>query len=463
MKSDLLPLLRHVILICSSVAMLSSCGPSDKIPAPSGSGNAAAPGNGAESKPVTRTEKKSPPPVVIEPKLIDLRTIALFEGAETSPQRTIANLTYKTKGDTRSVFEFYRKQFLDNGWKEAAGSSVTEASASGKFSGAGYHISVSVYPAGAPGSVDVVLHNHGNFDLSKLPVPPGAKPMYSDPITVMHVTEAPVAQTIETCKKLLADAGWEWHGSTDATFYVKQGTNRVTVMISAAPAQGGKTMINYSSELMSADLPVPPDALGVQYVDMLRRISFETTGAGEAVFAWYKPVFAKDGWKPNRDEVLHVDDKDEMIFRNGDGVIFLDVHKEYQGKRKVMLSYTTVAEIEEVGQREKAAAAKMLEASKTRETAKPKLSVAIPPGASDIKKTRNTLKFSVSNGKAKSAAEGLRKYFNEHGWKENAASLDGLAGMLSFSKDLHSVSIDYTDSGFTPAEIGVTVIGAELE
>ncbi|MEY4485116.1 MAG: hypothetical protein RL693_2568, partial [Verrucomicrobiota bacterium] len=454
-----------------SVAVLSSCGQGDKTPAPSGSEGATPSQSTSGSKPDAPAEKSAgkttATAAVIEPKLVDLRTIALTEGAETPGERTLANLVYNTKGDTKSVFQFYQKQFLDLGWKEVAGSSVTGASASGLFSGAGYHISVSAYPVGTPGSVDVMLHNHGNMDLRKLPLPPGTKPIYSSAITVMQSTEAPVAETIEACKKLLADAGWEWHGETDATFYVKKGTNRVTVMVSSAPAEGGKTMINYMGELMSADLPVPPDALGVQYVDTLRRVMFETAGPGEAVFAYYKPALAKSGWKPNRDESYNIDNKDEMVFRNGDGVIFLEVQKEYQGKRKVMLSQTTVAEMDAQAQREKAAAMKMLAAKKAEEKAaemaRPKLNIAVPAGASGIEKTKNSLKFTVSNGKAKAVTEGLRKYFSENGWKENAASLDGLAGMLSVSKDQQSVSVNYMDTGFTPAEVSVTVIGADLE
>ncbi|CAN5886247.1 hypothetical protein BH11VER1_BH11VER1_06230 [soil metagenome] len=465
MKRAPLPFLRHSILACCGVATLTACGPGDKPQVESGSSDKPPSSNSADSKPAAAApDKKSPSVVNIESKLIDLRTIELPEGTATPGQRTLANLIYNTKGDTKSVFEFHRKQFLDLGWKEAAGSSITGASASGMFSGAGYHISVAAYPVGTPGSVDVMLQNHGNFDLSKLPLPPGTKKIYSGPVTVMQATEAPVAETIEACKKLLADAGWEWHGSTNDTFYVKKGTNRVTVMISSAAGQDGKTMITYSGELMSADLPVPPDALGVQYVDTLRRITFETAGASEAVFTYYKPVLAKTGWKPNREESYNIDDKDEMVFRNGDGVLFLEVKKEHQGKRQVMLSYTTVAEMDAQAQREKAAAMKMLAAKKAEEEKpKPQLSIAIPAGASKIEKTKNSLKFTIGNGKAKAAAEGLRKQFSGDGWKEGAGSLEGMAGMLSFSKEQQSISVSYMDTGFTPAEVSLMVTGIELD
>ncbi len=38
-----------------------------------------------------------------------------------------------------------------------------------------------------------------------------------------------------------------------------------------------------------------------------------------------------------------------------------------------------------------------------------------------------------------------------------------MAGMLSPSKDEQRISINFTDSGFTPAEVEVSVIGAGLE
>lgn len=38
-----------------------------------------------------------------------------------------------------------------------------------------------------------------------------------------------------------------------------------------------------------------------------------------------------------------------------------------------------------------------------------------------------------------------------------------MAGALSFSKEKQSVTISYTDTGVMPAEISVSVMGAELE
>ena len=202
---------------------------------------------------------KTPAPVVVVPKPVNLKKLAMFEGGELA-SLSAANASYRVKGGVKPVFEFHKKQFLDLGWKEAAGTSVTDQAASGTFTGAGYTVSVSAYPGGDPGLISVLLHNHGNVELAKLPLPPGTKPVYVGAASAIHVTEAPVAATTEALRTLLMNAGWEPHGNVGDSWHYKQGLNRVSAMISSAPAQGGKTMINFSSELLTGELPVPPDA-----------------------------------------------------------------------------------------------------------------------------------------------------------------------------------------------------------
>ena len=53
-------------------------------------------------------------------------------------------------------------------------------------------------------------------------------------------------------------------------------------------------MIMYTSELMSADLPAPPDAQNVQYVDLFRRLTFETAAEKDAVVAYYEGAPGED-------------------------------------------------------------------------------------------------------------------------------------------------------------------------
>ena len=61
-----------------------------------------------------------------------------------------------------------------------------------------------------------------------------------------------------------------------------------------------------------------------------------------------------------------------------------------------------------------------------------------------MKQTKDQIKFTVGKGKAKAAVESLRKQFRDAGWKENVASIERMAGTLSFSKgDGQSVNITY--------------------
>jgi hypothetical protein len=451
--------------LAMGVAGIAGCGPGDKPPAGSAPGGSASDGGRPDAKAAASSPKK-PAPVVVDPKPINLKKISTFEGGEMTG-RSAANATYKVKGEVKPVYEFHKKQFIDLGWKEGADSVVTDQSASGSFSGAGYTISLMVYSAGTPGSVDVMLHNHGNVALAKLPLPPGTKPVYVGAISSMHVTEASVPETTEAVRKLLTDAGWEPHGNEGDSWHYKQGLNRVSAMISSAPAQGGKTMINYSSELMAGDLPAPADARDLRYVDTQELVTFDTAADKDAVAAYYKQALGKSGWKPNREETYRIDDKDEMVFRNGDGIIFLEMRPGSDGGSKVSLSSTTMTEMDEASARIKAKLAaekkaKEEEAAKHPTAAKPKVSVAVPAGATGVEQSASGLKITVGNGKAKGVAQTWRKQFGDAGWKEGAASLDAMAGMISLSKDDASLTITYTDTGFTPAEVSVSGIGVEI-
>jgi len=448
-------ILLHAAL-CLGLSCLSSCKPKDAGP---GAGASDAKGGG-----VTATR---PAPVVVEAKPINLGKLATFDGAELTGM-SAANASYKAKGDVKAVYEFHRKQFVSLGWKETPETSVTEQSASATFTGAGYKISASVYSAGTPGSVEVMLHNHGNVDLSKLPLPQGTKPFYVGPLTAMHVTEASVADTAEAVRKLLTGVGWEPHGNEGDSWHYKQGLNRLSATISSAPAQGGKTMIHYGCELMTGDLPAPPDAQGVQYVGTQKRLTFETAADKDAVVAYYKQALGKTGWKPNREETIQVDDKDEMVFRNGDGIVFLEVRRGSNGRRQVTLGSSTLTEMNEAAERMrvKLAAekkAQLAEAANKPAPANPKISVAMPAGASGVEQTKGGLKFLVGNGKARGVAEAWRKQFGDAGWKEDAASLEAMAGMISFTKDSGNLTISYTDTGFTPAEVSISGLGVEVE
>jgi hypothetical protein len=94
----------------------------------------------------------------------------------------------------------------------------------------------------------------------------------------------------------------------------------------------------------------------------------------------------------------------------------------------------------------------------------PKVVVTPPADAKIVKQTNDSIKFTVGKGKAKAAVESLRKQFRDAGWKEDVASVTGMSGVVSVSKEGGpSATITYSDTGFLPTELSVSAFRAELE
>jgi len=456
-----------------SIVCLSGCGRSNNSANGDATGTNAPGANPATSAPT------------IEAKPINLATFALPDGAGLTG-KSPANLSYKTKEDTKSAYEFARRQFLALGWTELSGTQISGESASGNFIGAGYKISVTVYPFGGPGLVTVMLNNHGNIDFAKLPVPAGAKPLYTGPLGAMFVTETSVATTTEAVRQLLLAAGWEPHGSEGDVWHYKQGLNRISAMISAAPAQGGKTVINYGGELLCGDLPAPPDAQDIRYSESKGELSFTTTADKVALSKFYNEKLAPSGWKQDGDKAFRNGDYDQMGFYVPKGdVLFLKVWPEDGGVHKVVLEYMTRAAINEMDKAldRQQAAAKLKQAAgagqpgsgpalppeaEAAQPALPKVAVAMPADASHVEKSDKRLSFQVAKGQGQSVAAGFQKRFKDAGWKEESATLQAQAGVVAWSKDGQTsksqrVFLNYTDFGTAPAEIKFSSFGAQLD
>jgi hypothetical protein len=92
----------------------------------------------------------------------------------------------------------------------------------------------------------------------------------------------------------------------------------------------------------------------------------------------------------------------------------------------------------------------------------PKFAVTLPGGVSSLEMKSDEIKFNVGNGKAKAIGEEWRKQFRDAGWKEGVATVNPIAGAVSFSQGSESLSITYTDTGVMPAEVTLSAIGLEL-
>jgi len=163
------------------------------------------------------------------------------------------------------------------------------------FGRKGFLLSLSVSPRESK-TMAVFIQNHGNVKPAKLPVPPKVKPVYVGDASAMYVTDLSVAETKEACRKLLVADGWTTYGAVGDTVDYKQNAIRVSATVSSAPAQGAKTMITYSTILMSADLPVPPDAEELRYAEQTRELSFETAADKNATKKLWRRTNGNQRW-----------------------------------------------------------------------------------------------------------------------------------------------------------------------
>lgn len=455
-------------LVCTALVGVTSCkeGGTGEPTAKAGS----APGTGSPTAPAEAKEPvEAPLGHVTNPaeaaQRLDFTTFPLMEGASDTRDRTLASLNYRVTADVKTAYDFQKKNLAALKWKELPQASVTDQYASGMFARAGFHASVTVMPSSDAGKVDVMMTQHGNVELAKLPRPAGTKEVYVGPLSAMYVTETPVPAATEESRKLLLAAGWEPYGSAGDSLWYRQNAVQLNATIGTAPAQGGKTMISFSSTLMSVEIPAPPDAEDVRYTDTQKRLTFNTTQEKNAVAAFYKTALAKAGWKANREELLFTDEKDIMVFRNpGKDMIMMDIKKTFDNKLGVELTFQSAAEIAAMNAKLDAqAAAYKKKLAAEQNLPAPKVSLALPAGASGVVQTKSGIKFTTANGQARVVVADIRKQFVDAGWKENAATLDTLAGAVSLTKGDQTLSISYTDTGLLPVDAEITLIGAQLE
>ena len=229
---------------------------------------------------------KKPATVEQAAKVLDLSTFPLMDGAKSAESRHVANLSYVAPGDPKKALEFQRKTFGAQGWKELPNSTISDQSASAMFARDGFVVSLSVIPFEENG-VSVRLQNLGNVKPGKLPVPPNAKPVYVGDPTAMYSTQADVAATADAIRNLFVAQGWVPYGKAGDSDFFKQNAILATSTVSSAPAQGGKSMIQYSNQLISADIPAPPDVDDLRYVDEPPELTFATTNQ-DAIVDFYR-------------------------------------------------------------------------------------------------------------------------------------------------------------------------------
>jgi len=393
---------------------------------------------------------------------LNLLTLPAFKGAVEPVNRTVGHMSYNAPGDPQAAFEFHRQQLLKQKWIELPGSAVTDQYASGMFTRHGFLASLSASPLGEPEMVNVALILHGNVDLQKLPIPTDLKPVYVGPQVAMYSSDVPVELTIAACHKLLLAQGWLPYGQAGDSQFFRQNAIRLTANIAAAPAQMGKTMVSYSAEQLSAEVPAPVENVQLQYSDSTKQVLFDTQESEDAIEEFYRTTLTKQGWKATTDKPFAIDWKRGLIFRNkAMDMLELEMYEvEDEKVLRVTVRHYTAAEQEAI---EQAADAALAAKQNSPMPKLEKIKITIPSGADVTEITEKTLEFTVATGQGKAAAAAIRQALSDAEWKEHVTTADDTLGVIEFTKGEQKLSLHYVDPGFIPAEITIKGSGVELE
>lgn len=403
-------------------------------------------------------------------KVVDLSTFPLMPGGVANGPRRLAGLNYSAPGDARGAFAFQKAALEKAGWSELPGRYLSDETCSGVFGKDGFKVSVATIPAG--GKVDVSILNLGDVDPGKLPVPPDAKPLYAFPTAAAFLAEKAPEETADALEALLTAGGWEPYGRAGDVRFFKKNAVRLSARSTAAPAQGGKTMIQLSSELMSVDLPAPAKTLATAYADATKALALDVDMTADDLAAFYREALGKAGWKPTTERPVKDGPESFLIFRNdAKDLAYLDM-RDVGDRLRATLTHRTAAEDAEIARRAEAGIAKRKSDSKRQADMaaakaaadRVRFSVTLPKDARDVKYEAGGIEFKLPAGRGTAAAGSIRDALEKAGWKGDGAKPTPLAGAFILTKkDGVVATIVYTDAGFEDASVAITAVGAEVE
>jgi len=390
-------------------------------------------------------------------KVIDFSQFPMAEGAEKVNHAVLASQSYTAKGTVEQITADIQKRLQTAGWQALPSAMVTPAYANSTYQKQGFHVNLTVMPGSEAGTVGVNLINFGDVPLSSLPLPDGFQETFASPAMRMAAGDAAVDDVQAAMQQALVADGWTPYGETAGSFFVKRGTVQLRVSVMSSPAQG-KTIMQLSTVQLSADLPAPADAIGLQYSDVTQRLSFESPQPAEAVFAFYRETLGNAGWKPTTDQPIAIQYRKALIFRN-DAQELVEV--EIAGsddKPRVTVKYMSAAAVEAENHKVQAMAAKAKD-----EAAKPAAAIVIqtPPGAKVVRASDKSVEFSIASGKARASVAQWLKDYQDQKWAVTTNIAEPIAGDYTFEKGNQRLHVTYTDPGFIPASITISTTGAE--
>ncbi len=390
--------------------------------------------------------------------VIDLSQFPMA-GEDPKPNhRAIASQSYSTRAGVSEAANQLVASLLSAGWKEASPGTITDAYASTTLTRNGFALSLSVMPGQGPGMATVNLQNHGNVDFASLPLPDGFKPLYAMPTMAMYQSDQTVEDVVQKFRGALEAGGWKPYGEAIGSFYMKRNAVKLLVSVTQAAGLNAKTAIQITSEQLSLDLPIPDDAVGVQYSDAVGNLLFDSPQSQSDVAGFMKQALAQKGWTATTDKPIRVQFWDHLIFRNAAGEL-LDVEfKTVDDRSRIAVKFTTAEEFKRQSEAAQTLAKKRQEEMEAAKI-EPKWTITLPEGITVAKASAKQIEFKVAAGKARDAAGIVITALEAAGWRSKVVVSEPIVGEIELQKDNARLSLSYTDTGFTPPECTLAVFG----
>lgn len=343
---------------------------------------------------------------------LDLVTLPIMKGGKLKGHRREAKLSYTVKASTKDIFAFVNKQLLDRKWEQLPGARDDGQFASADYQRDGLIVHLSVFPQGN-GQPAVSLHHQGNVPLDKLPIPPGAKKTYGFTSTVMFTAAGEVKETIEAIQKLMHADGWVPYGSAGDTMYFRKNAVQVNVRVMSAPGQGGATIINFTSILLSLELPAPPFAEDPRYSDSTTVLTFDTNKTPQQVADFYRQQLASDAWRATTEKPVTIDWRQYTIFRNkAQDMLTIETH-DFEGKTRVSIDHQCAAEVAEDEYLQNVL---LGERATYRQGKRPTVELKMPRDRGFNQQEQWAIKIDVPKGKAYGTSDQLAQSLLSAGW-----------------------------------------------
>lgn len=396
-------------------------------------------------------------------KVIDFSKFPMVGQDPQLQEHVIASQRYETGGGVEKIYGELTTKLKGEGWQELAGEYVTPATANGSFTKLGYVINVAVM-MGAKDRVQVQCVNLGNVEWAKLPLPKTLKSMIVMPNMAMYQSELDVDGTKSVLSESLVADGWEPFGEVIGSIYFRRNGTKLMVMVTAAPAQGGKTMIQLTAEQLSYELPVPPEITRLQYTDSQGMMSLDTKLSQEKLWSFYRQALSPE-WQATTENFVRIRNEDHLIFRNKSGDLIEVAIFDFEGVTRAEVTYETAAQVAALNDAAKVAAdeaKKKQEMEQAKKAAKEEteLVVKLPKGTKIEESDEKSCEISVASGNGRRLAEKIVAELVKDGWKSKTNVAVKEAGDFTLEKNGFRLDLDYTDPGFLSATIEISVFGA---